>query len=246
MLGGMSKPSLERAVELLSRTGSAEFERDIGGVLTVSISRVFGAHLTGTADRMRVVGGMELAGRVVVGGRRYRVTMMCERAVLETADDARIRLRATGVAEEGAETIVLASRQTLQRPARMTAIYCQDVVDGDVVDGTIVDLTRLGVTFHTTRLLRRGDRLFLRARFFAEPLETSVRVASTRTLNGSVVAECVFQMPTRELAETVERIASARQEIPEAAPLDIASMRRSLVVTQFDEGPWRRLLRRSG
>ena len=78
-----------------------------------NVSRVFGAHLTGTADRMRVVGGMELAGRVVVGGRRYRVTMMCERAVLETANDARIRLRATGVSEEGAETIVLASRQTL-------------------------------------------------------------------------------------------------------------------------------------
>ena len=242
----MSEPSLERAVDLLSRSGSAEFERDIGGMLTVSIGRVFGAHLTGTADRMRIVGGMELAGRVVVGGRRYRVTMMCERAVLETAHDARIRLRATGVAEEGAETIVLASRQTLQRPARMTAIYCQDVVDGDVVDGTIVDLTRLGVTFQTTRLLRRGDRLFLRARFFAEPLETSVRVSATRMVNGSVVAECIFQVPTLELAETVERIARARREVPASAPLDIASLRRSLVVTQFDEGPWRRLLRRSG
>jgi hypothetical protein len=246
MLGGMSKPSLQRAVELLSRTGSAEFERDIGGMLTVSISRVFGTHLTGTADRMRVVGGMELAGRVVVGGRRYSVMMMCERAVLETAHDARIRLRATGVAEEGAETIVLASRQTLQRPARMTAIYCSDVVDGDVVDGTIVDLTRLGVTFHTNRLLRRGDRLFLRARFLAEPLETSVRVQSARTVNGSVVAECVFQVPTRELAETVERIAAARHEVPATTPLDIASVRRSLVIEHFDEGPWRRLLRRSG
>jgi hypothetical protein len=242
----MSEPSLERAVELLSRTGSADFERDIGGVLTVSISRVFGTQLTGTADRMRIVGGMELAGRVVVGGRRYRVTMMCERAVLETAHDARIRLRATGVAEEGAETVVLAGRQTLQRPARMTAIYCQDVVDGDVVDGTIVDLTRLGVTFQTTRLLRRGDRLFLRARFFAEPLETSVRVSATRMVRGTVVAECVFQVPTRELAETVERIGSARLEVPAATPLDIASVRRSLVVTQFDEAPWRRLLRRSG
>lgn len=237
---------MERAVELLSRSGSADFERDIGGSLTVAITRVFGTQLTGTADRMRIVGGMELTGRVVVGGRRYRVTMLCERAVLETAHDARVRLRAVDVAEEGAETIVLASRQTLQRPARMTAIYCSDVVDGDVVDGTIVDLTRLGITFQTTRLLRRGDRLFLRARFFAEPLETSVRVASTRTVNGSVVAECVFQMPTRELAEIVERIASARREVPTGAPLDIASVRRSLIVEHVDDTPWRRLLRRSG
>jgi two-component system sensor histidine kinase KdpD len=82
---------------------------------------------------MRVVGGMELTGRVVVGGRRHRVTMVCERAVLEAAYDARIRLRAVGVSEEGAETIVLAGRQTLRRPPRMTAIYCSDVVDGDVV-----------------------------------------------------------------------------------------------------------------
>ena len=79
----MNEPSLERAVELLSRTGSAEFERDIGGALTVAISRTFGAQLTGTADRMRVVGGMELFGRVVAGGRRYRITLVCERAVLE-------------------------------------------------------------------------------------------------------------------------------------------------------------------
>jgi hypothetical protein len=242
----MNEPSLERAVELLSRTGSAEFERDLGGVLTVAISRVFGSQLTGTADRMRVVGGMELFGRVVAGGRRYRVTMVCERAVLETAYDARIRLRAVDVAEEGAETIVLASRQTLRRPARMTAIYCSDVVDGDVVDGTIVDLSRLGVRFQTTRMLRRGDRLFLRARFFAEPLETSVRVASTRRVDGAVIAECVFQVPTRELAETVERIAGQRELVPGGTPLDIASVRRSLIVEHVDEAPWRRLLRRSG
>ena len=242
----MSKPSLERAVELLSRTGSADFERDIGGSLTIAITRVFGTQLTGTADRMRIVGGMELAGRVVASGRRYRVTMVCERAVLETAHDARVRLRAVDVAEEGAETIVLASRQTLRRPARMTAIYCQDVVDGDVVDGTIIDLTRLGVTFQTTRLLRRGDRLLVRARFYAEPLETSVRVASTHMVSGSVIAECAFQLPTRELAEIVERIASARREVPAGAPLDIASVRRSLVVEHVDDGPWRRLLRRSG
>lgn len=242
----MSEPSLERAVELLSRTGSADLERDIGGVLTVSISRVFGSQLTATADRMRVVGGMELSGRVVVGGRRYRVTLVCERAVLETAYDARIRLRAVGVSAEGAETIVLASRQTLQRPARMTAIYCSDVVDGDVVDGTIIDLSRLGITFRTTRLLRRGDRLFLRARFYAEPLETPVRVSSSRLVKGSVVAECVFQVPTRELAETVERIAAAREAVPGGAPLDIASVRRSLIVERVEEGPWRRLLRRSG
>ena len=148
--------------------------------------------------------------------------------------------------EEGAETIVLAGRQTLRRPARMTAIYCSDVVDGDVVDGTIVDLTRLGVTFQTTRMLRRGDRLFLRARFHAEPLETSVRVASTRIVKGAVVAECVFQVPTRELADTVERIGSVRDSVPDGAPLDIASVRRSLIVEHVDEAPWRRLLRRSG
>jgi hypothetical protein len=225
----MSQPSLERAVELLSRTGSADFERDIGGTLTVAITRTFGADLTGTADRMRIVGGMELTGRVVVGGRRYRVTMLCERAVLETANDARVRLRAVDVSEEGAATIVLAGRQTLQRPGRMTAIYCQDVVDGDTVDGTIIDLSRLGVTFRTTRLLRRGDRLFLRARFFAEPLETTVRVSSARVVNGSVIEECVFAVPTRELAELVERIASARSDVSSgrllASPVRLADRR---------------------
>jgi hypothetical protein len=150
------------------------------------------------------------------------------------------------VVEDGTETIVLASRHTLERPARMTAIYCQDVVDGDVVDGTIVDLSRLGVTFRTTRLLRRGDRLRLQARFLAEPLETTVRVASTRAVNGSVVAECVFQVPTRALAEIVERIGNARQDVPAGAPFDIASVRRSLIAEHVEPGPWRRLLRRSG
>jgi hypothetical protein len=95
-------------------------------------------------------------------------------------------------------------------------------------------------------MLRRGDRLFLRARFFAEPLETSVRVSATRLVRGAVVAECVFQVPTRELAETVERIAAIRTAVPDSAPLDIASVRRSLVVERVEDGPWRRLLRRSG
>src|SRR4051794_41414386 len=100
----MSQPSLERAVELLSRTGSADFERDIGGALTVAITRTFGTQLTGTADRMRVVGGMELAGRVVVGGRRDRVAPVCERAVLQTANDARIPPPAVDRCEGGPRT----------------------------------------------------------------------------------------------------------------------------------------------
>ncbi len=65
-------------------------------------------------------------------------------------------------------------------------------------------------------------------------------------MNGAVVAECVFQVPTRELAETVERIASARRAGVQTTPLDIASVRRSLVVERVEDGPWRRLLRRSG
>jgi hypothetical protein len=34
--------------------------------------------------------------------------------------------------------------------------------------------------------------------------------------------------------------------VPDGAPLDIASVRRSLIVEHVDEAPWRRLLRRSG
>ena len=53
-------------------------------------------------------------------------------------------------------------------------------------------------------------------------------------------------MPTRELAEMVERIGRARTDVPASAPLDIASVRRSLTVEHVEEAPWRRLLRRSG
>ena len=110
--------------------------------------------------------------------------MVCERAVLETANDARVRLRAVDVCRGGGR-----DDRPRQPPDPSAARpddrdLLPDVVDGDVVDGTIIDLSRLGVTFQTTRLLRRGDRLFLRARFFAEPLETTVRVASSRVVNG--------------------------------------------------------------
>ena len=44
-------------------------------------------------------------------------------------------------------------------------------------------------------------------------------------------------MPTRELAETVERIGRARCEVPDGAPLDIASVRRSLTVEHVEEAP---------
>jgi hypothetical protein len=35
-------------------------------------------------------------------------------------------------------------------------------------------------------------------------------------VKGAVVAECVFQVPTRELADTVERIESVRDPVPKA------------------------------
>ena len=60
----------------------------------------------------------------------------------------------------------------------LTAVSCQEVVDGDRVDGTIQDISVSGVGFTSSRVLRPGDRLTFHGRFFSVCAE--VRVASIR------------------------------------------------------------------
>ena len=126
---------------------------------------------------MRVVGGMELVGRVEIDGSRFAVRFMVERAAYDTDDVARVQMRAIDGHFESRSSCVPEARPIRGR-ARLIAVHCHDLKDGETVIATVEALSAGRVVLSTHQLLRRYDVLELRARFGGELLDGEVQVVS--------------------------------------------------------------------
>ena len=225
------QPSLEQLVESFARVGQADFERDNGGVLRVSSAWVSGVSLHGTAERMRVVGGMELVGRVELDGARFAVRFLVERAQYDTDRVARVQMRAIDSEFETTVEPVQEPRPIRGR-ARMIAVHCHDIKDGETVVAAVEGLSTARVVLSTHQLLRRYDVLELRARFGGELLDGEVQVVSVGppSTTGPTTVECRFCDGKRGRVGQVLRIFEEDVLRREAtAPVDVAAMRKALV-----------------
>ena len=225
------QPSLEQLVEGFARVGQADFERDNGGVLRVSSAWVSGVSLHGTAERMRVVGGMELVGRVELDGARFAVRFLVERAQYDTDRVARVQMRAIDSEFEATVEPVQETRPIRGR-ARMIAVHCHDIKDGETVVAAVEGLSTARVVLSTHQLLRRYDVLELRARFGSELLDGEVQVVSVGppSTTGPTTVECRFCDGKRGRVGQVLRIFEEDVLRREAtAPVDVAAMRKALV-----------------
>ena len=92
--------------------------------------------------------------------------------------------------------------------AWLTAVSCQEVVDGDRVDGTIQDISVSGVGFTSSRVLRPGDRLTFHGRFFSDSVCAEVRVASIRPsgIPERAVYGCRFIEMDDDSRDRIERL----------------------------------------
>ena len=187
------QPSLEQLVEAFARVGEVDFERDNGGVLRVTSAWVSGISLHGAAERMRVVGGMELVGRVEVDGSRFAVRFLVERAAYDTDRVARVQMRAIDGQFESTVEPVQEARPIRGR-ARLIALHCHDLKDGETVIAQVEALSTARVVMSSHQLLRRYDVLELRVRFGGELLDGEVQVVSVGppTTTGPSTVECVF------------------------------------------------------
>jgi hypothetical protein len=204
-----------------------------------------GTSLTAMTERLRLASASEAIVRVHdASGRPWVLTLRFESAAMRGTEMAEAVFRAVGLRLDPAHR--KAQRVAINGRAWLTAVNCQNVVDRDVVEARIIDVADGGVAVVTTRLLRPGDRLLLRARFFATELNTEVRVARIHEEGGLVEAGCRLIGITAEQRELLNEVIAYRE--PSQAP----SIRELL--DQFDpsgeapsEAPslWRRLLRKA-
>ncbi len=218
-------------MEAFARKGGADFERDNGGVLRVSSAWVSGTSLHGTAERMRVVGGMELVGRVEIDGARFAVRFLVERAQYDTNDVARVQMRAIeGHFESAVELLVEA--KPIRGRARLISVHCHDIKDGETIVAAVEGLSAQKVVLSTHQPLRRYDVLELRARFGGELLDGEVQVVEIGppSVSGPSTVEVRFCDGKRGRPGQVTRIFEEYAEARDATgAVDISAMRKALL-----------------
>lgn len=175
-MGGFSP---DDALRILHEAGVVALRDEHGAEVVVEVTGVHAGGLDGSAPRLAVAGGMLLTTRLVTpSGEPWALRFVLERAGFATHETASVELRL-----ESAEPDMHrrgAPRLQTGGKAWLTAVNCQEVVDGDRVDGTIRDISVSGVGFTSARVLRLGDRLTFYGRFFSDSVQAEVRVASIR------------------------------------------------------------------
>jgi hypothetical protein len=245
----MTPLSLSEAVSLLFSHRDVDLEVDGGGVLRVQVMNHDGTHVTATAPRLSVATGMALTGRVVgPDGRPWELHLLVDDASYHTPDLAMVQMHPIDIAVD--ESRRAAERVPIGGVAWLEAVNCQDVVDRDRVDGTLEDLSRTGVAFATSRVLRVGDRLIFHGRFFADSISGEVRVASVRPAGfpGQTIVGARFLEIDADSVAKIDRILSGGREPAERpSGASIADLRRSLPADEPPEdepGGWLSRIRR--
>jgi hypothetical protein len=239
----MASLSRHQAISMLFSGLAADLEAEEGATVTVQPSGMAGDSVWVTAPRLKVAGGMRLRGRLLdADGEPWIVALVVDEADYHSHDLARVRLRADSVTAD-------ASRRRNPRVrtggiAWLSAVNCQNVVDGDRVDGTMVDLSRDGVAFATNRVLRPSDRLTFHGRFFADTVEAEVRVTSVRdAASGRLVVGCAFIEIDAENRARVERLAASSPAGGRPAAT-FSELRLLAANDEPEQGGWRRRFKR--
>jgi len=247
----MTPLSPTEAVSILFARPEVDLEVDGGGLLHVQLLNHDTQHITATAPRLSVATGMTLTGRVLgPDGRPWELHLHVDDASYHTPDLAIVQMHPTDIAVDASRRS--AERVPIGGVAWLEAVNCQDVVDRDRVDGTLEDLSRTGVSFATSRVLRVGDRLIFHGRFFADSISGEVRVASVRPASspGHTIVGCRFLEVDAASVAKIDRILSGGREPAERpAQSSIATLRASLPVDDADDddepsGGWLRRMRR--
>jgi PilZ domain len=205
----MARLSPSQATARLFQTSRQPLEVDSGASLIVHATSVHGTQVVGTAPHLDVAAGMIMVGRVVADDERpWEISFRVESAEFFTHQLARVELRAIRVRLD--KTRRGSVRMATGGVAALTAVNCQNVVDNDRVEGTVTDLSHTGVGFSTDRLLRRGDRLAFRGRFFNQEIRAELRVTSVRdgASGGRLTVGARFITIDREDQAKIDRLLS--------------------------------------
>jgi hypothetical protein len=241
----MASLTKTQAVEQLSTLPVIFALDEQGGEFELRPRSATGTLLTAVTERLRLASASGATVRIHdATGRPWLLTLRVESAAMRDTDTAETVFRAVGLTLDQAHR--KAERVAINGQAWLTAVNCQNVVDRDVVEARIVDAAEGGVAVLTGRLLRPGDRLLLRARFFATWLDAEVRVARICEHDGMVEAGCQFIAISTDQRRVLRAVMEHRE--PEQAASVHSLLREFEWENEVEPEPsplWRRLLRKA-
>jgi hypothetical protein len=235
----MGEMSPVEALQILRAAGELALRDADGHEVSLTVAEVVADGLEGTAPRLAVAADMVLTTRLVSpDGDPWVLRFVVEQARFATQETADVRLRLDLCQPDPHRR--LAPRLRTGGKAWLTAISCQEVVDGDRVDGSIQDISESGVAFGSSRVLRKGDRLTFHGRFFSDEVVAELRVISARP--SAVADRTVYGCQFIEIDESSHAIIG-RLLRGERAPSADLSLIHSLVEEQREAPRKRRFFR---
>src|SRR5436305_5873040 len=201
----MARLTRSEAVALLAASPLVTATDEHGVDFSFQPTSATGTQLVVRTERLRLASVSQATVRLHDAiGRPWLLDLRIESAELHRQYQAEAVLRAVGLRLDPAHRA--AERIAIDGKAALTAINCKNVVDGDLVEARILDVAEGGVAVVTQRLLRPGDRLFIRARFFATEFDAEVRVARVSERNGMVEVGCRFISMTGDQRRTLRDV----------------------------------------
>ena len=112
--------------------------------------------------RLQLAGVQRLTLRFAVGGAPWRAEFELEQAEYHSFEQAIAELRLLVIERDGAGR--QKARARVRASAAMTAIFCQNAVDGNEYDVTVEDVSETGVQFSTEFQVELGHQFSLTMR----------------------------------------------------------------------------------
>jgi PilZ domain len=118
-----------------------------------------GELLRAYVPRLKLGGVQQLTLRFAVGSQPWRATFELEQAEYHSFEQAIAELRLIEIERDGPGR--QAARVTLRAAGVITAIFCQNAVDGNEYDVIVADVSETGVQFSTEFQLEPRDQFSL-------------------------------------------------------------------------------------
>src|SRR5712691_5618959 len=139
---------LEEVARLLVDASAIEVTTDRDSTVEVWTISASGATIRASAPRLEVAEQMQLSTRLPVEGVDHVVTLVIEKADVQSETRAALTVRVVSVQADSYQR--KSERYTLAAPATLTALVCGRVVPGEQVPASVADLSEKGAGIKTT------------------------------------------------------------------------------------------------
>jgi hypothetical protein len=197
---------LDEVAKLLVDASAIEVTTDRDSSVEVWTISASGAVIRASAPRLEIADQMQLSTRLRVEGVAHVVTLVIEKADVQSETRAALTLRVVSAQADSFQR--QSERYTLAAPATLTALVCGRVVPGQQVSASVADLSETGAGIKTTDARPRPpDLMHLYCRFLEGAIDCDIRITrATNEPGGTFKLGCTFTDPPPATIELVRRV----------------------------------------